>query len=88
MLYGPPLSAPQFWRIGGGPTLMTRTELVDMGYPEPGGEFYHGLLVKPIPPADWPAGVTVERVEGLQRERLLAGPDGAPVAVSWLELVR
>lgn len=88
LLYGPPLAAPQFWRVAGGPALLTRTELLERGYPAPGGEFYHGLLLAPIPREQWPAAVTAAKVEALGRARLPAGPVGAPVAVTWLDLVR
>lgn len=88
VLYGPVLYRPEIWKITGGPQVITRTGMLELGYPDPGSEFYHGLVVQPIPSAQWPAGVSAERVRAVYESRRPGAAPGEPVAVTWLDLVR
>ena len=65
-----------------------RDEMLDAGYPEPGGDSYFCLSLKALSGT----GVWCERLRRarlVERARELGGPDvfGAPVATTWMALL-
>jgi predicted component of viral defense system (DUF524 family) len=88
VLYGAGLPGVEIWRVKGGPEVVTGTGMQDLGYPNPRGELYHCLLLEPIPPEQWPKGLTRERVQAIRDRIGSEAPYGEPVAVTWLDLVR
>ena len=67
------------------PRVLTRDQLLALEYPNPQGLAYFCYELEPLRDDDWARRFTVEHVELVRRER--CGFPGAPVAVSWLELV-
>ncbi|MDP2342289.1 MAG: DUF2357 domain-containing protein [Deltaproteobacteria bacterium] len=75
--------ARRLFRVVGSPMLMTRTNLLDLAYPEPGGQMYFVLPLEPIAPPEW-----MSRVDIVALQRTAARTVGSPFAVSWLDLAQ
>ncbi|MCL5046294.1 MAG: restriction endonuclease-like protein [Actinobacteria bacterium] len=87
LLYGPVLGEAELWRTTGVPELTTRAQMLSMGYPRPGGDLYYCIRLKEIPRSEWPVAISRERVESVRAQVAPAASFGAPVTVTWLDIV-
>lgn len=86
LLYGRGSDLPELWRVAGEPRVASPRELLQAGYPAPGGERYL-LLQLGIPLRYRPLEDTGSiLLEDFHRRRS-ARPVGWPLAVRWKELV-
>jgi hypothetical protein len=85
VLDGPALEAPRLFRLGEPPEVADRAELLRRGYPEPRGERY---LLLPLGEALSASGLERARVAEARARLGVDRPTGAPLALSWLDLVR
>lgn len=88
LLYGPSLEKPELFHAVGEPQLMPRHRMLELGYPDPGGNLYYCLGIESLPDA----GPFVDRLQArIQKVRERVAPAarlGKPVTTSWLELWR
>ena len=87
ILYGSSLPQPQVLKVGGIPELHTKSEMRLLGYPNPRGNVYFCLPVRPVDMGRWSDLLNTESILTL-RQRIAPGiPDGWPLATSWLQVV-
>jgi len=84
------LSCPQLNRISvaqiiGDPQLRTREEMLASGYPSPQGKQYYCIELDFLTAERWHKLLTSEAVEKMRVQR--SAVLGAPVAMTWLELL-
>jgi hypothetical protein len=88
VLYGADVPAVDLWRVVGEPELLTRTRMLNIGYPDPTVDLYFCLTVRPVKREEWPLVISQDSVEKLRRQIKPSVAFGAPVTTTWLELVR
>jgi hypothetical protein len=85
-LYGPDLSEPELWFVGGEPEVWTRARLESSGYPRPGGDLYLCLrLTERIVPLGSSA-LTLRNLVAIRARLAPRAGRGAPIATTWLDL--
>jgi predicted component of viral defense system (DUF524 family) len=87
-LYGPEMDEIQLWHVVGEPAIATQARMIEMGYPNPTGELYYCLPLKDLPMLDWQVELTKKKVKAVRARVAPETLPGAPVTVTWLELVR
>jgi uncharacterized protein len=89
VLYGVPLGDRiELFRIAGPHQVVTREQMAELAYAEPGGKAYFCLSIEKIDSQDHAEWLSAEYVMAVrQRVRPKVRP-GAPVPTTWLELVR
>lgn len=87
LLYGPLDDALTLYEIHGQPRVLNRANMNAFSYPDPGGEQYLCLPLRPLPP-DAIHALRTDRVMRLLHERKdLGTPWGAPFCLTWWELL-
>ncbi|MDF2626497.1 MAG: hypothetical protein K0R39_328 [Symbiobacteriaceae bacterium] len=87
LLYSDTWDSVDVWAVRGLESL-TVTNMVYLGYPDPGGDLYHGLLLRPVDTAAWPVQLTSAWVKHVREMLKPDAEHGAPVAATWLDLIR
>lgn len=87
LLFSDRLDFVEVWEVRGLESL-TVTNLLDMGYPDPGGELYHGLLLRPVNTDAWPVKLTTTWIKNVRNHVAPDAPYGAPAAATWLDVIR
>jgi len=87
-LYHPDLALIELWSITDAPRLMTKAQLLETGYSEPGGELYFCLQLDEKLGDETTTGLAVSRLVATKARLGPTSPVGAPAVVSWLDLVR
>jgi len=76
------------WRVAGDAIIRTSSDMVSLGYPDPGGEVYFCIPLEAIGPSAWQHQLTHRDMERVHRTVAPDAPVGAPVVVSWFELTQ
>jgi hypothetical protein len=84
VLYGPPLRSPVLFLISGSPRILTKDDLIELGYPKPGGQLYFCIPIE-ISNVEM-VHIPSQAIESLQREK--ASTRGEPVAVTWADVLK
>lgn len=86
LLYGRSTSVPELWAVTGEPRLLSRDDMEDLDYPDPGGDLYFCLPVGPR--RDY------RPIEEASSEELVefhaemgGGRRGVPLVVNWVDVV-
>jgi uncharacterized protein len=85
VLYGQTFT-PQLWRISGEPRVLSEARMREMGYPQPGGKVYFCLPIVRLAPKLYGA-LTLGKIEKLRGKLAPRALVGAPIVVSWLEVL-
>ncbi len=80
----PMLERTAICRVTKEPLVRSLEQMLELEYPNPRGTYFC-LAVERIVDSVWDTLLTVDRIEAVRRER--ATSRGAPVALSWLDLV-
>ena len=88
VLYGPSIEAVSIWRVAGDAIIRTLSDMVRLGYPDPGGEAYFCIPLEAIRPSGWQHELTHFDMERVHKTVAPDAPVGAPVVVSWFELTQ
>ena len=87
LLYGGAAKSPALWRSVGEPRVVSRREMIESGYPNPGGNTYLCLeLAEPLSTLHL-AGMSTRAVNKTRDRLHPRAPLGAPVAVTWRDLL-
>ena len=86
LLYGNQINGTELWSITDEPRVLTRGQLLDRNYPNPGGERYFSLTLGRELTGQWPGTIEFEEVWQLWRQ-CCDGPKGTPLAVRWADVV-
>ena len=84
VLYGPSLSTPIVHTVEGGPQVLLAQTLRAEDYPDPGGSVYLALGLGERQTLGFLDNLVVEKL--LQKHG--SGTEGAPCAISWLDVIR
>jgi hypothetical protein len=84
-LYGRIGDQPTLFRVTDEPRVVTTTDLLELGYPSPGGQLYFCLPVAPVD--SLPTWWAVERTARVAESTEPARPRGAPIVTSWRRIV-
>lgn len=88
LTYGRQLDRGTVWKIADEPVLMTREQLLESGYPTPGGELYYCLRVNAIETGPWQDQRFEKRLTDLVERSSAERALGAPFTATWLDLMR
>ena len=87
LLYGPGLPQPELWQVKDEPELITRSGMLALDYPEPGGDAYFCLALGEALDGAWTQHLSDESIERLRKLAKPDAPFGAPVVTTWFTLV-
>jgi len=87
-LYGPEMDEIELWHVAGEPEIATEARMIEMGYLNPTGELYYCLPLEAVLTLDWEVEIAEEALKTVRTRVAPEAVPGAPVATTWLELVR
>lgn len=88
LLYGPSLNEAELWMVTDDPRILTRQRLLATGYASPGGNLYYCLPITSMETSSNPLRLDYDSVRRIITTSAPEAEYGAPVAVTWSELVR
>lgn len=87
VLYGPDDENAEVWRPESDPLLLTKAAMEERGYPDPQGELYCCLQLGERLDGLLPRPLLLPGAERCRADQHPSALTGAPVVVSWLELI-
>lgn len=87
VLYSPRRESADVWSISGEPEVWTKAQMLRSGYSKPHGENYLCLPLGEELTGQLPMKITLDQILDVQRRLAPSASWGAPICVSWAELV-
>ncbi len=87
LLYGRGFEGVEIWRVGGAPELHVREEMVQLGYPSPGGRAYYCLPIRRVESVAWEERLAAA-IGQIRRRIAPEAAKGQPITTTWLRLIQ
>lgn len=87
LLYGPEMEEFELWSIVGEPELTSQHRMRETGYPSPRGELYYCFSIRQFDLGEFRFELTRAHIERVRSRAAPQADLGAPVTITWLELI-
>jgi len=88
LLYGPDIEGVELCQVAGEPEIINRAKMLEFAYPHPTGELYYCIPIEQIALEDSLLQISREKIDEVRARVEPKATPGAPVATTWLEIVR